>query len=386
MGSKADETEFVPNFTKENIPDWFCPVPFSNLIFNPWGNVGSCREQGNEHSVGDARRQTWQEIWNGEKIRAWRREFLSGNIKTCAQHIRHRKCNKDGYNQELIQHIELKEIQTTPPKRISPDFNGHCNLRCAMCTIWKQPNGLYDTLNFWEDAEKNLFPHLKQVDPLAGEPLIQKDTFRLMDIMGRVNPSAKWRITTNGHWKFTRFLRDKFDKIAVVGINFSLDAVTQEVYEKVRERGDIGVVLKAIDDIVQYRKDRIAAGHEDFVININMTVQTHNWREMGDLVSLCLEKGGLPLILMLYRPSELSLLTLDTESRQKIVDYYFETIDWEVLKYCRRPVMALLESIPRSELRDERMLRFANHGTCAIPLNEKIPVLPGDMPGYQTEA
>ncbi|MEQ1875606.1 MAG: SPASM domain-containing protein [Bdellovibrionia bacterium] len=364
------DTGVKPNFTKDNLPDWFCPVPFANLIFNPWGNVGACREQGNDNHVGDAREQSWQEIWNGEKIRAWRREFLTGNIKTCADHIRHRKCNKEAFSQKLIEYIELSEIQTTPPKRISPDFNGHCNLQCGMCTIWKQPNGLYDKLNFWEDAEKNLFPYLKQVDPLAGEPFIQKDTFRLMDIMGRVNPQAVWRITTNGHWKFTQFIKDKLNKIVVSTINVSLDAVTQETYRKIRKNGDIEVVLKTIDDLVEYRQERMSKGDVSFNMNINMTVQTQNWREMGAFVRLALVKNSIPLVLMLYRPAEFSLLKLPLEERQEIVDFYFDTIEWGILKYCRRAVVPLLESLPPSEARDSRIQKFSKYGTCAKPLEE----------------
>lgn len=91
---------------RPKVPENFCPVPFASLTFNPAGNVGCCREQGAGHSVGNIREQTVDEIWNGEKVRAWRREFLTGNIKTCAEQIRHRQCNKTIFNQELVPLIE----------------------------------------------------------------------------------------------------------------------------------------------------------------------------------------------------------------------------------------------------------------------------------------
>lgn len=369
-----DQNEGVtPAFTKENLPDSFCAVPFANLIFNAWGNVGGCRELGNQHHLGDAREQNWQEIWNGEKARAWRREFLTDNVKTCKQHQLHRKCHKEKYNQSLIPRIDLAEVQTKPPSRISPDFNGKCNLRCPMCDIWKLPNGLYDELGFWESAEKNLFPFLKQVDPLSGEPFIQKDTFRLMDIMARVNPSAAWRITTNAHWNLTPFIKEKLDKINITGINVSLDAVSQEVYSVVREGGKISVPLKTIDDLVAYQKDRLARGLPSFKLDINMTVQKDNWREMGDLVKLALEKEAKPLIQMLYNPPRMSLLSYPEAERLQILDHCFETLDWEILKYCRRTIFALLDSLPPSEMRDSRMRLFANYGTGAQPLSEPRP-------------
>jgi cyclic pyranopterin phosphate synthase len=366
----------TPAFTKDNLPDSFCAVPFATLIFNSWGNVGGCRELGNEHHLGDAREQNWEEIWNGEKARAWRREFLTGNIKTCKEHQLHRKCHKEPFNQELISRIDLAEVQTKPPSRISPDFNGKCNLQCPMCTIWQLPNGLYDKLGFWESAEKNLFPFIKQVDPLSGEPFIQKDTYRLMDIMGRVNPRASWRITTNAHWKFTPFIKERLDKVEVAGINVSLDAVSQGVYAKVRKLGDISVPLKTIDDLIAYAKDRAGRGLSEFTIDINMTVQKDNWHEMGDLVKLALGKGARPLVQLLYRPPQMSLLSFDEAKRIEILDYYFETLDWEILKYCRRPVVALLDSLEPSEMRESRMQKFANIGTVAQKLDEAQPEPP----------
>ena len=360
-----------PNFTKDNLPEAFCTVPFSTLIFNPWGNVGGCRELGNEHHLGDIRDQTWEEIWNGEKARAWRREFLTGNIKTCAENMCHRKCHKEKYNNSLLPHIDISEVQKNPPLRISPDFNGKCNLRCEMCKIWKLPNGLYDEINFWEGAETTLFPHLKQIDPLAGEPFIQKDTFRLMDIMAKANPWASWRITTNGHWKFSQSIKNKLDKIFVGGINLSLDAVSPEVYAKCREGGRIEVVLKTIDDIAQYRQERLEKNGLTFCFNINMTVHKNNWREMGDLVKFSLSKDAVPLVQLLYRPPELSLLNLPLKERKEIVDYYFNTLDWGILKYCRRTVYALLESLPETDETKYRMQLYDNVGTSAQTLKSK---------------
>ncbi len=366
----SQEEGVTPTFTKENLPDSFCAVPFATLIFNSWGNVGGCRELGNEHHLGDAREQKWEEIWNGEKAREWRREFLTDKVKTCKDAQLHRKCHKEPFNQALLQYIDLAEVQTKPPSRISPDFNGKCNLRCPMCTIWQLPNGLYDELGFWESAEKNLFPFLKQVDPLSGEPFIQKDTFRLMDIMGRVNPSAAWRITTNAHWKFTPLIKERLDKINLVTVNVSLDAVSQEVYSVVRERGDISVPLKTIEDLVAYQEDRAKRGLSEFGLTINMTVQMDNWHEMGDLVKLALRHRAKPLIQLLYRPPRMSLLSYSEAERVQILDYFFETIDWELLKYCRRPVVALLDSLPPSEQRESRMRKYANYGTNAQLLDE----------------
>ena len=372
MGSGVE-----PKYTKENLPDWFCPVPFASLIFNPYGNVGVCREQGrNDLPAGDITKNSIEEIWNSEAIRSWRREFLTGNVKTCAEHIRHRKCNKAKFNQMLIQHIELKEYQTKPPSRISPDFNGKCNLRCPMCTSWTEPNGLYDQIDFWEKAKVSLFPFVKQIDPLSGEPFIQKDTYRLMDIMGEVNPHAIWRITTNGHWKFTPFVKEKLDKIRIGAINISLDAVSPAIYPLVRKGGDIKIPMKLIDDLTEYRKERLAK-KRGFEIDINTTIQILNMSDMGDFVKFALSKGAVPLVQMVHRPFEMSPLSLPEEQRLEALKHYIDTIPWEHLKYCRRVIIPLIDSLPNHNFRDLDS-QFKNIGSCAIEIKspERPPVSP----------
>ena len=129
----------------------FCSAPFSTLIINADGKVGCCREKGTEHVVGDAFTQTIEEIWNGEAIKAWRREFLTGNIETCKKEQHDMSCNLFKHNLEVLPYIEFDEVQNGPVLRLSPDFNGRCNLKCPMCIVWKKPNGKYDLIpNFWE--------------------------------------------------------------------------------------------------------------------------------------------------------------------------------------------------------------------------------------------
>jgi MoaA/NifB/PqqE/SkfB family radical SAM enzyme len=361
------EPGVVAKFTKDNLPDWFCPVPFASLIFNPFGNVGVCREQGREnHPAGQITEQSIEEIWNSESIRSWRREFLTGNIKTCANNIRDRKCNKAKFNQELIKHIDLQEYQTKPPSRISPDFNGQCNLECPMCHSWTEPNGLYDKIDFWEKAKVSLFPYVKQIDPLSGEPFVQKDTYRLMDIMGEVNPEAVWRITTNGHWKFTPFVKEKLDKIRIGAINISLDSISEENYPIVRKNGNLKVVLRLIDDLIEYRNER-AKKKRSFEIDINTTIQRANCKELGEFVKFAQSKGAVPLIQLLYEPTKYSLLTLSEKDRLELLQFYVSTIPWEQLKFCRRVIIPLIDSLPNHDFKkyDEN---FKNVGSCAIEL------------------
>ncbi|MEQ1877051.1 MAG: radical SAM protein [Bdellovibrionia bacterium] len=343
----APEEGLKASFTKDNLPEWFCPVPFASIIFNPEGNVSSCRELGAFHKLGDIRKNNWQEIWNGEGFRSLRREFLTGNIKTCSQHIKHRRCHKDSFNTDLTKFIDLTEIQKNPPLRMSPDFNGKCNLKCEMCVIWKKPNGLYDELPFWEDAEKTLYPFLQQIDPLSGEPFIQKDTYRLMEFMGKTNPKAVWKITTNAHWKFTPYVAEKLDKINIFRVNVSVDSLDPENYPKIRREGDLKVVLKCIDDLVKYREERKKRDGRDFNLMINILIQQHNWWEMENVVKFALERDCRPFMQFLYEPTNLSLLSLNRKTRIKIMEHYLKMDHGLRNRHCKRVWTPLEDSVLR---------------------------------------
>jgi radical SAM protein with 4Fe4S-binding SPASM domain len=341
----------------KKIPKNFCPVPFTSMILDPYGNVLSCREQGKDHVLGNIKEQHWSEVWNNQKFRAWRREFLEENIKTCSTHQEDRNCHNAMWNRELLKDVELSEIITSPPKRLSPDFNGLCNLTCDMCSLYSDPNGLYDEIGFWEDAKVTMFPHLTQIDPLHGEPFIQKDTYRLIDIMAEVNPHAEFRYTTNGHYTFSKYIENKLDKINLRTMNISLDTVDPEIYKIVRKGGTLKTVLNYIEACALYKADRTKRGLSDFNLSINTTIHTHNMYDLPNFINYVDNlDGAIPLIQMLYGPENLSCLQLAESERMKLLSFYFKNISKSLLVYCKRVITPLVNSI-ESEL-NKKKLKF----------------------------
>ncbi len=333
---------------REGFPEHFCPVPFTTLILNPTGIVGSCREKGCQHEIGNIKTQTIDEIWNGEKIKAWRREFLTGNIKTCKQDMKHKSCHKLQSNNELLKFVEMSEIQKVPIRRLSPDFNSQCNLKCVFCHIWKGPNGLYDEIeNFWENAEVNLFPHLTHMDPLAGEPFIQKDLYKTIDIMAVVNPNCEWKFTTNAHWNFTPYIKGKLDKIKISCISVSLDSIRPEGYRKIRN-GRLEKVLETINDLIEYSKERQKKGRPIDLI-LNSTISRDNWEEIPEILEFSISKNIKPFIQYVYEPFEHSLSTLDEKKRRNILKHYLSTFSAQEIMFGHRVIKALIDTFPKME-------------------------------------
>jgi cyclic pyranopterin phosphate synthase len=314
----------ISDFTSRGLDkNSFCSVPFTTIILEPNGSVGICRLKGTEESIGNIKDNNLMDIWNGEKARRWRREFLDGRPKICKNDVAYRNCNLCAETNTLLKDAQLTEIQTSPILKFTANFNGKCNLECQMCTIWQMPNGLYDEINFWEPAKKEIFPHLKEIDMLSGEPFIQKDTYRLIDEVSLVNNDCLWTITTNAHWKLNKRIEDYLNKIEFKALIISIDSLIPETYAKIRKLGNLETVLSNVDKILEYQKKRIENKKGSLNINVNMLIQKDNWKEIPSLLKYCSEKNIDPHITFCYRPEKHSLLDLDNTAKKEILDYYF---------------------------------------------------------------
>lgn len=325
----------------------FCLVPFTTIILEPDGQVGMCRHKGSDFPIGHITKNTISEIWNGETARKWRREFLEGKPQMCSVEVRHRHCQHCPENNKLLDFVEFSEIQTRPILKLTANFNGKCNLQCQMCDIWQKPNGLYDQINFWEPAKKDIFPYLKEVDMLSGEPFIQTDTFRLINEISSVNPDCQWIFTTNAHWKLSQKIKDDLNKIIIKNIIISVDSFRNEVYHKIRYPGKLPFVLENIDAFLAYNEERNVNGKNDIRFILNFLVQKDNWSELPAAIEFCESKGIVPLMTFLYVPSEFSLLTLDENERMSVFEKLMASLSQKQALRSMRVIMPLYDSLQK---------------------------------------
>jgi radical SAM protein with 4Fe4S-binding SPASM domain len=351
-GNPEDKLElYLERLKQQGLPENFCPIPFTSLILHPTGNVGCCREKGTQHSVGHIDQQTIPEIWNSEKLQSWRKEFLTGNIETCKNEIAQSSCHRLFLNRKLFDFLKHppQEIMEGPILRLSPDLNGKCNLQCPFCFVWKMPNGKYDEVpGFWDNMKENVFPFVVQVDPLGGEPFVQQDLYKTIDMISEVNPQATWTFTTNGHWKFSHFIKEKLDKIHIHTISFSIDSIDPENYQVVRKGGSLDVVLKNLDDIINYEQHRRRLDR-GFLIILNATFQQQNWHEVGPLIRYAKEKGIFPFVQFVFEPEPLSMLTLSEDEKKKRLNFYLSDLSDEEIMIAHRVLRPLINGLDVQE-------------------------------------
>ena len=334
--------DVIQEYAKRGLSPKFCTVPFTTILLEPDGLVGGCRQKGCEFPMGRIQDNTIDEIWNGEKFRQWRREFLDGKPQICSREVRHYQCNNCPEYNSLLPHLDISEVQSRKPSRIAFNLNGKCNLECQMCHVWQKPNGLYDQNGFWEKFEE-LTTDLKEVELLSGEPFIQKDTYKLIEKISVLRPDAQWVITTNANWKLTDYVKERLDKIKFRNIIVSLDSLVPENYEKIRKKGNLQLALQTLDDLLTYEKTRVARGLTPLNIRINFLVQKDNWRELGSFYDFKVKKGVEIFRTFLYEPFEHSLLSLPQSEREEILDYFIKTLSREQMVL--RVILPLLDSV-----------------------------------------
>ncbi|MFM6929782.1 MAG: radical SAM protein [Bdellovibrio sp.] len=331
-------------FQRRNLPPNFCHVPFTTLILEPDGTVGSCRVKGTEFSVGNLRENTIQEIWNGPKLTEWRRQFLAGKPEFCEKEVRCDGCHLCPDYNSILPSTEAVEFQTQGPLRLGLNLNGRCNLECKMCHVWKMPNSLYDEMGMWPQIE-GLIASVQEIEFFSGEPFIQKDTYRAIDLISQKNPDCLVTFTTNGHWKLNDHIKSHLDKIKIRNLIVSVDSLIPETYAKIRRKGTLQVVLDNIERLKEYDQDRIARGLGSLNLIISFTVQKDNWSELGAFRNYEIATGLEVFRSLVYEPLDCSLLSLSQAEREEILEFYIQNLNKDQWLRSHRIIRPLLDSL-----------------------------------------
>jgi radical SAM protein with 4Fe4S-binding SPASM domain len=341
--------EILKLFKDNGLPENFCIVPFTNLIFNPGGKVSVCRHKGTDHSIGHLSENTFSEIWNNDYIRAWREEFLSGNVKICSQEQKRDVCHLNSSEYHFFQDTKFEVRQDPKLMKFTANFNGQCNLQCTMCHVWTMENGFYDKNNFWENAEQNLFPYIKEIEFLSGEPFIQKDTYKLIDRISAINKDCQWSVTTNGQWSLNSVVMQKLDKIEIKNIIVSIDSLNPDRFAKLRGGGSLSRTLKTIDDLISYEKVRVASGRSPLGLTAHFTAVSENFLEALDMVTFCDQKGLRHGFRTLVFPEALSVLSLPYPDRLRLIESFVEAGSANQIKKAMRVILPLVDELNKSD-------------------------------------
>ena len=276
----------------------FCMHPFTGLATREDGAVKICCRS---HPIGWIQNDSLENIWNNHQMREVRKKVLCGErheaCKPCfdledqgVESLRQRHI-KDAIPESRINLYPNELDKLTDDYTMPFEFptmeiklNNLCNLKCRMCnpldsTNWKDWDkvvpfykkennylvptverlvnkpGQYigsfdDTDNWWASFEK-LLPHFRRVEFAGGEPLMDPQHYRILDMLKPYGKNIEIKYATNGTTlgiSQGRTIHDYWPHFRSIAVNVSLDGI-HDVYNYIRGNGDFNVVEENIKEI-----------------------------------------------------------------------------------------------------------------------------------------
>ncbi len=366
--------------------------PFTGLATREDGAIKVCCRS---LPIGNIKNETLEEVWNGEKMREVRRQVLNGErpdvCKPCfdledqgvqslrqrhiADNIPESRVNLypnalDSLSKDMTMPFELPTMEIK--------INNLCNLKCRMCnpldsTQWKDWNsivehykkednylvkavedlgltkapyvGLFDDKKEWWDSLRKLLPHFKRVEFAGGEPLMDPQHYKILDLLSENGKNIEIKYATNGTVLGIkgRWIKDYWPKFKSVAVNVSIDGI-DEVYEYVRSNGKFQDVV----DNVRIMKNIPTVSR----IVGAFTVQSNNIMQIDKVIDYFLNK--LEIVFYSHRvqyPRALSAQVLPKELKDKVIAK-LELMKDKVKEYRLVKEHPILEKITLQQIQD----------------------------------
>ena len=339
----------------------FCMHPFTGLATREDGAICVCCRS---YPIGFIQDAPLEYHWNGEVMQNIRRQVLRGERPTECEPCF--SLEDQGVESLRQRHIEPKIPEsriTLYPNALSKmnhDFtmpfeiptmelklNNLCNLKCRMChpmdsTSWndwgeikdfykKENNIMFhiveehdlenkphldkfqDNPEWWNSLEKNL-PHFRRVEFAGGEPLMDPQHYRILDMMAPYGNQIEIKYATNLSMlgKGSRNIYEYWPKFKSVAVNVSIDGLN-ESYEYIRGNANWIELINNIKEIQKIDNISRIAGA--------VTVQVSNILILDKMIEYFLD--DLEIIFHSHRveyPKLLSAQCLPIELKQLAIE------------------------------------------------------------------
>jgi len=272
--------------------------PFTGLATREDGAIKACCRS---HPVGFIDKNSLEEIWNNDTMRRIRQQVLNNErppeCEPCFN------LEDQGVESLRVRHISgkipearinlypnaldtLAEDYTMPFEipTIELKLNNLCNLKCRMChpgdstswNDWEQVEDFYkaenniiailvdehnlknkphldkfqDSPEWWASLEK-LLPYFRRVEFAGGEPLMDPQHYRILDMLKPYGSNIELKYATNGTTlgiKGGRTVHEYWPHFRSIAVNVSLDGIGS-VYNYIRGNSDWEEVVANIKEI-----------------------------------------------------------------------------------------------------------------------------------------
>jgi len=223
-----------------------------------------------------------------------------------------------------IEILQKKIVLKSKMKRLWVTVTSRCNIRCKTCGLWKNKWDLpYKTA---KEVMEN-YPYMERLVWLGGEVFLYKHFEEMFDEACKWN-NLKQQIITNGLAPNPRWI-EKIIKAQNTELTFSIDGVTKEVYEEIRQGSNFERVVENVKYIMKLKKE--LGIKKD--IRMNSVIMKTNYKQIYDLLDFAKELGF----------NQLSLMALHFDSAPNENIFYGETRDQEALNFVYKAIPVLKE-------------------------------------------
>lgn len=377
----------------------FCMHPFTGLATREDGSIKVCCRS---HPIGNIQENTLEEIWNNDTLKRIRQQVLNGERpKECEPCFSLEDQGVESLRQRHISGVipEARiNLYPNAVNNIGPDFtmpfeiptieiklNNLCNLKCRMCnptdsTSWndwdqieefydKEKNFISDNVrklnlikkpyldkfednpNWWNSFEK-LLPYFRRVEFAGGEPLMDPQHYRILDMLKPYGNQIEIKYATNGTTlgiKGGRTIHEYWPHFKSVAVNVSIDGIG-DVYEYIRGNGNWSEIVQNVQEIQKIP-------HVTRIVGA-VAVQVSNIMILDKMVKYFLNDLGIVFYTNMVRyPELLSIQTLPPKLKalaiQRLQEVSYNIKDYKLVK--QHP---MLEKLTRGQI--QGVINFIN--------------------------
>lgn len=271
----------ITNLLEESMPNKkICKYPFQYAEVHPSGDIACCcSSYTDDYFFGNIFKQNFDEIWNGNKAKEFRKDILNGKYSFCHLDM----CR--GIDSE--QFIDIKDTSETAeyPKIVNFSIDETCNVKCVMCRDKAKSPSPEKKQKLMEMIDTTFIPMLKNADLLQingeGEIFASSICKEFIKKASELYPKLKFEIITNGQLCNKQNLEKLNITDRIERITISLHASTKETYEKIVRGGSFERVMKNIE----YLNSLFKAGKiGDF--SLAYVISSLNYKDLPGFVKL----------------------------------------------------------------------------------------------------
>lgn len=311
-----------------------CLKPYGHCEVIDDGNVFLCCPGFLNLSIGNLKRNEFNEVWNS---------YIAKIIRLSIENGTYSFCNKENcawLKYQLKRGVSCPENKVysnnvlEKPYSITVSIDHSCNLSCPSCrnSLWVGNQEYIENQNVLADKLlRDVIPYAEVVWLAGDGEIFFSQIYNKILYDKRCMSRDEIMILSNGQL-FNEKVLDKIKShYESVDLIFSIDAATQLTYEKLRRGGKFNNIVKALEIAGDFRKNGKINS-----LGVNFVVQKENIFEMKKIVALC-EKYNVDKLKFSkmfnmgnYLPDEFERITLFNKDNN-INEEYKEIIQQSVI-------------------------------------------------------